>query len=190
MIVLLKIWRLMKADFKPRSPEIDLRGISKYCFVLCICFRSYAYFEIIKCRIVLNARGSTRSFSLWPKRSEVLASEARSCYWTKPAAQYEFHSTMARKKQTTTKSRRKQKDILKLTAECPVCKWTTRFTTPENVRCEWLFHLLQIHDLTPVPQVEDSEDKAACQPTQQVHEAAPVRQVEDSEDEAACQPTQ
>ena len=96
---------------------------------------------------------------------------------------------MARKKQTTTKSRRKQKDVLKLTAECPVCKWTTR-STPENARCQWLLHLLHVHDITLVPPVEDSKDKAACQPTHQVHEPAPVRQVEDSEEEAACQPSQ
>ena len=43
--------------------------------------------------------------------------------------------------------------------------------------------------VTPVCQVEDSEDEAACQPTQHVHDPAPVRQVKDSEDEAACQPT-
>ena len=37
-------------------------------FVYCICFRSYAIFLLIKCRILLNAGGSTRSFSLWPPK--------------------------------------------------------------------------------------------------------------------------
>ena len=68
---------------------------------------------------------------------------------------------MARKKQTTSKSRRKEKGVPKLRAECPVCKWTTRLTTLENARGEWLFHQLQVHGFDPVRQVEDSEDKVA-----------------------------
>ena len=95
---------------------------------------------------------------------------------------------MARKKQTTRKSTRKEKAATKARAECPDCQWTTLLTTRENARSELIFHYFQFHGLAPVRQVEDSEDEAACQPTQQVHDPAPVRQVKDSED--AAQPIQ
>ena len=68
---------------------------------------------------------------------------------------------MARKKQTTSKSRRKEKGVPKLRAECSVCKWTTRLTTLENTRGELVFHQLQFHGFAPVRQVEDSEEKVA-----------------------------
>ena len=91
-----------------------------------------------------------------------------SCKWSKKPAtgpnllrQYEFHSTMARKKQTTSKSRRKEKGVPKLRAECSVCKWTTRLTTLENARGEVVFLQLQFHGFAPVRQVEDSEEKVA-----------------------------
>ena len=56
----------MKAVSKsPRSPEADLGGISKYCYCTYLSFRSYFYFEIIKCRMVLNAPRSTNGLFLY-----------------------------------------------------------------------------------------------------------------------------
>ena len=68
---------------------------------------------------------------------------------------------MVGKKQTTRKSRRNEKGIPLIRAECPVCTWQTRLTTRENVWGEMFFHQNQFHHFAPVRQVEDSEDRAA-----------------------------
>ena len=163
-----------------------MRGISKYQFCILYLFQIIRYFLLIKCRILLNAGGSIRSFSLLPKRSEVPASEARSCYWTKPAAQYEFHSTMVGKKQTTCKSRRKEKGVPKIRAKCPACTWTTRLTTRENAWGEMWQHQHQFHHFAPVRQVEDSEDRVAEDTSNQEVITTVLDLAQDHPTERAC----
>ena len=68
---------------------------------------------------------------------------------------------MVGKKQITRKSRRNDKGVPQIRAECPVCTFTTRLTTRENAWGEMFFHQNQFHHFAPVRPVEDSEDRAA-----------------------------
>ena len=68
---------------------------------------------------------------------------------------------MARKKPTACKSRRKEKGVPQIRAECPVCTWTTQLTTRENAWAEMWQHQHQLHHFAPVRQVEDSEERVA-----------------------------
>ena len=79
---------------------------------------------------------------------------------------------MARKKPTACKSRRKEKGVPQIRAECPVCTWTTQLTTRENAWAEMWQHQHQLHHFAPVRQVEDSEERVAEDTHNQ--EAGPV----------------
>ena len=68
---------------------------------------------------------------------------------------------MARKKQTTRKSTRKEKVVTTGRVKCPDCQWTMLLTTPQKDQDEVILHYQQVHGLAPVRQVEDSEDEVA-----------------------------
>ena len=68
---------------------------------------------------------------------------------------------MARKKQTTRKSTRKEKVVTTGRVKCPGCQWTLLLTTLHQAQDEVILHYQQVHGLAPVRQVEDSGDEVA-----------------------------
>ena len=65
---------------------------------------------------------------------------------------------MARKKQATRKSTRKEKVVTADRIKCPDCQWTMLLTTLQKDQDEVILHYQLVHGLAPVRQVEDSED--------------------------------